>query len=89
MIALTPYGAYGSLVCRDARGRFCTAPPGWRAMWLEAGRRQRAAELRAQRAIGAAAHRELGSEHSEPFPSLTTPGQDAWARRNVTPWMEV
>lgn len=83
MITLAPFGAHGSLVCRDARGRFCSPPPGWREMWLEAGRRQKVAELRARRAAGAALHRELGDEHprSERPLRLHTPTVAAHVRR--------
>lgn len=38
------------------------------------------------RAARHAIRRELGDEHSEPFPSLTTPGQDAWHNRNPVAW---
>lgn len=89
MIILTPFGAFGSLVCRDARGRFCSAPPAWRAMWAETRRRQQAAERRSRLSAGSLLHRELGSDHPERAPRLQTPGQVAWIRRNVTPWMEV
>lgn len=88
-LTLTLYGAHGSLVCRDEAGRFCSPPPGWREMWTEARRRQQVAERRSRLAADAAIHRVLGQNHQEPFPSLNTPGERAWTRRNVNPWMEV
>lgn len=62
-MTFTPYGAHGSLVCRDERGRFCSPPPGWVEVWAEARRRQQAADRRARLAAGALLHWELGDEH--------------------------
>lgn len=41
------------------------------------------------RAARHAVHRALGDAHPQPFPSLTTPGQRAWTRRNPVAWGHV